>query len=582
MEAADSIYDETVAMLRRFAPAFLPEQDNIPQIANAARRVCLAGGSTLFHKGEPSDTIYFVLSGLFGVCIETAGGAEKMVRRLGPGEILGEMGCITGEPRSATVRALRSSELLAISWSDIEHIARKDPHILLSFCRTLVQRLSQAQTEQGRAPSFRPHSFALIAISDGVDLRSFGERFKAALGLVGSTFLVTRDECQGMTTGELFQLETTHEHVVYVAEQDGQTWPKLCLSQADVILMVARADRPPQPILDTKEVARPGIPLALMLVWDSDIQPAKASEWIKATGASRHFHIRGSPDMRRATRLLTGRGLGLVLSGGGARGAAHIGVARALHEHGIDIDVVMGTSIGALIGAGIALEWDPAYMTEKAHKFCQAYQFLEITFPRLSLLAGRNIRRSVRRWFGNLQIEDTPIPYSCVSTNLSTAQAIVHQSGSLQVWTRASAAVPGVFPPVVVDGVVHVDGGVLNNMPSDLIRHSGAGFVLGVDVGQGAIPAEIDMSGSLSSRMPLNILELLIRVGCVGDEARWGLRRQQCDVLIIPPLAKYGLLKFRAYQQILEIGYRSALEVLPALAARKAERVSEAPVSPEL
>jgi NTE family protein len=263
-------------------------------------------------------------------------------------------------------------------------------------------------------------------------------------------------------------------------------------------------------------------------------------------------------------RLLTGRGNGLVLSGGGARGMAHIGVARALHEHGFDIDVVMGTSIGALVGAAIALEWDILSLVGKAARFCRANQLFEITIPRLSLLAGRNVRTSLARWFGDLQIEDTPIPYSCVSTNLNTATLAVHQAGSLQLWTRASAAVPGVFPPVVVGETVHVDGGVLNNMPSDLIRETGAGFVLGVDVGAGATPPQQDIN-LLSSRVPLNILELLIRVGCLGDDARWALRRKQCDVLIVPPLSKFGLLNFKAYQEIIELGYRAALESLTLL-----------------
>jgi NTE family protein len=290
-------------------------------------------------------------------------------------------------------------------------------------------------------------------------------------------------------------------------------------------------------------------------------------EWITRTKASRHFHIRRRSDLQRMARLLTGRGNGLVLSGGGARGLAHIGVARALEEHQFNIDIVMGTSIGALIGAGIALEWEPEALRERADQFCRANQFLEITFPRLSLLAGRHVKSSLRKWFGDLQIEDTPVPYSCVSTKLNTAESVTHEMGSLQTWTRASAAVPGVFPPVMDGDMVHVDGGVLNNMPSDLIRRQGAGFVLGVDVGAGATSQGQDISEALSKRVPLNILELLIRVGCLGDEARWGSRRQECDVLIVPPLANFGLLNFKLYEQIIEIGYQAARAALTSLPA---------------
>ena len=114
--------------------------------------------------------------------------------------------------------------------------------------------------------------------------------------------------------------------------------------------------------------------------------------------------------MQRAVRLLTGRGFGLVLSGGGARGLAHIGVLRALREHGLEIDAAMGTSIGSLIGAAISMEWEVDWLIEQAEMFARANPWFEITIPRLSLLAGRNISRVLPRWFADIQIEDTPIP----------------------------------------------------------------------------------------------------------------------------------------------------------------------------
>ena len=548
METANSMRQDTVEMLRRFAPAFVPDEGNLPAIADAARWLCVPGGSTLLEKGEPSDTIYFVLSGLLGAWIGSAGTPDKMVRRLGPGEILGEMGCITGEPRSATVRALRSTELIAVDWRDIERIATTDPGILLSFCRTVIHRL--VQSEQGRTPTFRPRSFALMPINEGIDLRSFGERFKAALGLIGSTFLVSREECQNMTGDELFQLEISHQHVIYLAERANPAWSKLCLGQADTVLMVAHGNRPPQTTINPKDVYRPGIPFVLVLSWDNEVQPAKTAEWTRAAGASRHFHIRRSSDMERMARTpdrtrLRARALGRR----GSRPRSYrccAGVARERHQrrrgdghqHRCFDRRRRRTGVGHALPAGAGTSVLPRESAIRNHD-PTAFAFGRAQHEGVSRAL---VRRAADRRYSD--------PYSCVSTNLYAAQIAVHQSGSLQLWTRASAAVPGVFPPVVIGETVYVDGGVLNNMPSDLIRDTGAGFVLGVDVGAGAVPPQaeataamltgaetnlteqLDVGCAFTARMPLNILELLIRVGCLGDEARWGLRRKQCDVLI--------------------------------------------------
>ena len=168
--ARDPIYDQLLSLVRRFASAFVREEW-IEAIAEMARWISVPGGSILFKKGQPSDFIYVVVSGLFGIVDENSAGVGHTIARLGPGEIIGEMGCITGEPRSATVCALRSSEVIGVPWSAIEKYAETDPGALLSICKTLVQRLAQAQ--RGRSRSYHPRTFGIVSISDGFDQRSF-------------------------------------------------------------------------------------------------------------------------------------------------------------------------------------------------------------------------------------------------------------------------------------------------------------------------------------------------------------------------------------------------------------------------
>src|SRR5262249_17996442 len=138
------------------------------------------------------------------------------------------------------------------------------------------------------------------------------------------------------TTDELFQIENAHEYVVYVADRDHPSWSRLCLGQADAILTVAEGKAAPQSAPNLGESVGRGIPVMLILNWSAGQQPGRTADWLRRTGASRHFHVRGPSDLQRMVRLLTGKGFGLVLSGGGARGFAHIGVLRALREHGIE------------------------------------------------------------------------------------------------------------------------------------------------------------------------------------------------------------------------------------------------------
>jgi NTE family protein len=434
-------------------------------------------------------------------------------------------------------------------WSDVERIAETDPGALLSICRTLVHRLNATQACRSRSDA--PRRFGLVSITEGVDLSSFARAFKHALSEIGTTSLVNREQCYGMSADELCRIEKAHAYVVYAADMAHPTWLRRCLGQCDAVLMVAEGKEAPRDLPIASASLHPQIPIILLLTWESRVEAAKTARWVRAAGASRHFHVRGRSDLGRVTRLLTGNGVGLVLSGGGARGVAHVGVMRALQERGIGIDVITGTSVGAFIGAAIALEWDYASMLQEAKKFGAIWPLTEITIPRVSLLAGRNLNSFLREWFADLNIENTPIPYSCVSTNLHSCEAVSHRYGKLQTCVKASSAVPGILPPVVLDGMVHVDGGVLNNMPADLIRKDGAGFVVAVDV-----------SAQRPAAGQLNILELLTRVGCIGDEATAAERRRQCDVIISPDLANVGLANFAAWEQAIEAGYVSAAEKL--------------------
>jgi NTE family protein len=545
-----------VELLIRTSGAFPGADDDcLRSVAEAATWLSIRGGESLFAQGDPSDAMYIVINGLLAAHVRKSSGEESLVDRIGPGEVIGEMGAVVGEPRSATVRALRTSELVALSRESLEVLARRHPALLKGLYATVVKRLRN--TQEGRSTPYRPRTFCIVPHLDEETASAFAQQFAVELSAFGSTFLVTRNALASATSDRFAALEAAHDYVVYLAGPGRTSWSRLCLSQADTILVAVRgADAPSRAdALDDRVSAH--IPVELVLLWWVSIIAGKTTSWLDIVRANGHFHVRARGDLSRAARLLTGRGLGLVLSGGGARGLSHLGVSRALADHGIAIDVICGTSIGALIGAALAMEAPFEIVRERMHEFSRKHPLREIILPYVSLLSGRQLRLAAEKWFGELAIEDMPIRFACVTSNLTTSSVAAHQRGKLRTWVCASSSLPGIFPPIFVEGALHVDGGVLNNLPTDIIRQMGAGCVVAVDVGLRPASVSVDPAAPTASRLP-NIIDLLMRVATMSDAAR-GFTAGEQDILLLPNVQHLGLLNWRAHDEAIRCGYECAL-----------------------
>jgi NTE family protein len=325
----------------------------------------------------------------------------------------------------------------------------------------------------------------------------------------------------------------------------------------------------------------------LLLLHDDAIKTGATRRWLDKSASleqrkssdAKHsmpfHHIRNRADIERVARLLTGRGIGLTLSGGGARGFAHIGVIRALHEAKIPIDTVGGTSIGAIIAGGVAAGWNDEEMVYHIKRtFVDTNPINDYTFPLVALTAGRKVSRLLRQEFGDVHIEDLPLPYFCVSANLTTGHSAVHRSGELWQWLRASVAIPGVLPPVFSNGEVFVDGATINNLPVDVMRDFNRGPVIAVDVGaERVFTADLQEAEGppfwrffqwlRGKRRSVNIFQILLRAGMINSTANTAAVRQQTDVLLQPPLGQIDLLNWQAFDRVVDAGYRYACERLP-------------------
>lgn len=174
--------------------------------------------------------------------------------------------------------------------------------------------------------------------------------------------------------------------------------------------------------------------------------------------------------------------IGIALGGGGALGLAHIGVLQVLVENNIPIDIVTGTSMGALVGGIFASGIDP-YEMEKSALKVKTISLIDINFNLTGVFGGSSADRKIKSILqGDKKIEDLPTEFACVAVDLVEGKEVVLNKGSLVKALRASYSVPGIFTPLEQNNQILVDGGVLNNLPDDVAKKMGADIVIGVDV----------------------------------------------------------------------------------------------------
>jgi NTE family protein len=542
-------------------------------IAGEIEWFSLPGGACLFEIDTAPDALYLVISGCLGAYARTPDGRPYLAGRIAAGETVGEMALISGHPRTATVRALRDTEIGRFSREAFERLLLDHPQAMLRVAQLTVQRLEQS-LRQHRAARPVPKTFALVPQDITVNIAQFAGQLLDALRRRARAEVVWSVRGADHTSHWFHNVEAANDFVLYVADPQATPWSQLCLRQADAVLLLARADGTPAPWPLPTDRTRGA---ELVLLHENGFVQGSARRWLAQHPTAAHHHVRGEADVRRLARLLTGRGVGLVLSGGGARGFAHIGIVRALREANIPIDAVGGTSVGAILGAAAAAQWSHEEMVERFRRtFVDTNPLNDYTLPLVSLVSGRKVSRLLRGEFGEMDITDLPLPFFCVSSNLTTGAISVHRQGTLWHWLRASVAIPGVLPPVFHNGEVHVDGGAMNNLPVDVMREFGRGPVIGADVGADrAFTADFDgmdvpglwkaLGWFRARKKRVNIFQILWRAGMVNSAAVTAAHREETDLLLQPPLETVDMLDWKAFDRAIEAGYRYTLARLEAL-----------------
>uniref|UniRef100_A0A3B4BQS7 lysophospholipase n=1 Tax=Pygocentrus nattereri TaxID=42514 RepID=A0A3B4BQS7_PYGNA len=609
----------------------------VRQIDFALDWMAVEAGRAVYRQGDKSDSTFIVLSGRLRSVILKDDGKKELTGEYGRGDLIGVVEALTHQNRATTVHAVRDSELAKLPEGALSSIKRKFPQVVTRLIHLLGQKILQqvngpltgvlalhtpgSKWDAGN-PASNLSTVAVLPVSEEVPLTAFTLELQHALIAIGPTLLLTSDIIKQRLgsaaldsvheyrlSSWLGQQEDIHRIVLYQTDSTLTPWTQRCIRQADCIIIVGLGEQDPavgelERMLEGSAV-RAQKQLVLLHREDGP-PPSGTAEWLNMRSwVPRHLHLscprrvfskRSLPKLRemyqrvfqkqadrhsdfsRLARVLTGNAIALVLGGGGARGCSQVGILRALTEAGIPVDLVGGTSIGAMMGALYAEERSYSRMRIRAREWAMEMtsvfkKILDLTYPTTSMFSGAAFNSSINAVFQNKQIEDLWIPYFNITTDITASAMRVHTDGSLWRYVRASMSLSGYLPPLCdpKDGHLLMDGGYINNLPADVARSMGAKVVIAIDVGSQDETNLTNYGDALSGwwllwkRLNplaekvkvLNMAEIQTRLAyvCCVRQLESVKNSDYCEY-IRPPINRYRTLEFGKFDEIAEVGYQ--------------------------
>ena len=573
-----------------------------PVVINALAKVLklqdFPGGHTVISEREIAEEMLFVISGGLRVSRRDATGKLMLYNEIRPGMSFGEAGLILRQPRAADVTAVRDSTVAVLSRSDYEALLSEYPlPINQVFVRTIYDYLRHAE-----AVSVRRHAqtFVVIPLHEDAGCHEVASSLARAFSAMGRCHhLVPPAVPSGALSARkahapsdqdlaTYQdaLEEESDFLVYEAQASASDWTLRCFRQADQVIFVARANAPAhesgleRQLKQLPDFAMKRMHLAVLHPADAQA-PSDMNAWCLGRTFERIYPLRNQrkPDYSRLARFLTGTAVGVVLGGGGARGFAHVGVLRALEEAGIAVDLIGGNSMGALIAAQFACGVPLDEIISRTRTFARGGE--RPTLPVISLVSGKRVARDLQKMFGDTAADGLWIPFFAAACNLTKGCTTIQDTGPLWRAVLASNSPAGLFPPVLLNGDMLVDGAILENVPVEamrqrlgtpLERRRGNGTIIAIDVDV-LEPLRVDptlVRLSIWSTLKAyfapqthpspGITDILYRAGHIGGLNQRGRTIAQADHYLEPPVAGFSMLGYKRADEIAEVGYQYALK----------------------
>lgn len=540
----------------------------------------LSGNLLSDYKDKIND-VYFLVYGRLRLFTASR---EKIIEFV-PSSSIGEIDILTHAAKAVRIEIIRDSVLIKISSQNFLDLLKTSPKLLENTCHIIATKL-----HQHFGPNVKPGQFAMsiacITMSDQIDGLQFVQNLELALSKIGHTLLVTRKQAEDnhFDNEEKFyqflaEVERKYKWIIYLCDPQINRWTKFCLRQVDKIFALLSCKQETELTQEEKYVLYNDKILAtkdLIFVHTTHHEITKTARFLEVRShfAYHHMEMGNIKDMDRLARVITNRSLGIVLSGGGARGVAHIGVLQALLEENIEIDFIGGVSIGSIIAGAYAHGYSFDQMFHFAEKlFSKTRKLFDPTFPLYSFIAGRKMSKKLQNYFPK-NIEDLKTRFFCASTSLYEKKLFIHRKGALHRAVRASTSLPGIFPPVYLDKKILVDGGILNVLPIDVMADTyNVHRIIAIDVSN----KEHDLYQALSTEKELSFTQS-IKSLFSSKQAHFPifhilshaydyfsqenkthlLNRGLAQIYIRPPVEKYASLNFANLEKIRQIGYDHA------------------------
>lgn len=447
----------------------------LPRLA----KVTLKQGDILFEQGSVSDCLYILVEGQLLASLSTPDGKQKIVGTVEKGETVGELGALSNQPRTLTIRAAVDSRLLKLTRHELEEFGAVHPKIISRIIDLIITR-SQTTIKLISEKKIYKH-VAIIRGHDEVNFERFLNNLKINFDDHGNAILVEHSPDHSLSH-VIDEAEENGKSVIFILNEENIKSLSTKLNHIGGIYVVANGDMAGKlNNFALKMLGRHQTPFTtqyeLVLLHDDKVEkPQGTKHWLDQDDFTlyHHIHLNGVDDYKRLVRFILGKALGIVFGGGGGKASVFMGAIKALEAAGIPIDAVGGTSAGSVVAGCYALKRSYEATLEIYKIIVDAtsrlFTLKSFTWPIISLISTSESTEGLKKIFGDTRVEDLWIPYYAVSSNLTQSKEGFHRQGVLWEVIRASCAIPGVAAPMVIDGDLHYDGGLLNNLPIDHMR----------------------------------------------------------------------------------------------------------------
>lgn len=519
----------------------------LESLAARSRVIEVNEGTTLFHLGDAGDCMYVVLAGRVRISLPGDGGGEVTIAEPAPGGWFGEMSLLTGEARSATARTTAPSRLLCLTRTEFRGLVLRVPELAFHLSETLSRRL---RGQMLRDLPCEPPRVLLLPDSDEPGGADAAVRIAIAIAREAGETVALVDLLDDDDVG------IPPDSGVHPAAAPEDLGALLAMAAMELVVVRLPAGHAWLGKLATQGAAR-ALPDAIANVMRAAVAPPALSPIVTDV------------DTQTARRFL-GRRTALVLGAGGARGLAHIGVARALERSGFRVDVIVGTSMGGIVGGLIACGWGAERLDGAFREIARRFRrhVLDLGLRSGSIFKGEKKRRLLEAETAGVDIESLSVPFATIAADLTHAREHVIDRGPLSVALDATSAIPTLFPPVAVGDLRLVDGWITNPLPVDVARRLGADRVIAVDP---CVDAEAPLPDPATVARPRfalfdasSLVRTAMRAMDVSARERAAVHRAEADVSIAPKLWHVSSTDVQRYAEIVEAGELAAEAALRA------------------